>query len=203
MHPFFLLLCLSFAVRCIRCPCLVSLLPGSYSAAYMTACLACVACREGYFSCLTRILWLCRVCFFCFFCFCLCFFLATMSFAGYFHVRFLRSAFPVFFLRSSSQFDLVWFRLSCDHGWIYSGSVNVRSTTNNNNNNVLRLLGRPSKISCPCLFVSFFFLFALLRLPDNDMFISYSRRTFDFSLAIEYVCNMHEILLLHVLEHKL
>ena len=25
-----------------------------------------------------------------------------------------------------SRFDLVWFRLSCDHGWIRSGSVNVR-----------------------------------------------------------------------------
>ena len=24
------------------------------------------------------------------------------------------------------QVDLVWFRLSCDHGWIRSGSVNVR-----------------------------------------------------------------------------
>ena len=28
-----------------------------------------------------------------------------------------------------SRFDLVWFRLSCDHGWIRSGSVNVRKTT--------------------------------------------------------------------------
>ena len=27
---------------------------------------------------------------------------------------------------SDSRFDLVWFRLSCDHGWIRSGSVNVR-----------------------------------------------------------------------------
>ena len=25
-----------------------------------------------------------------------------------------------------SALDLVWFRLSCDHGWILSGSVNVR-----------------------------------------------------------------------------
>ena len=24
------------------------------------------------------------------------------------------------------RFDFVWFRLSCDHGWIRSGSVNVR-----------------------------------------------------------------------------
>ena len=32
-------------------------------------------------------------------------------------------------LTSDSRFDLVWFRLSCDHGWIPSGSVNVRKTT--------------------------------------------------------------------------
>ena len=35
---------------------------------------------------------------------------------------------------SDFRFDLVWFRLACDHGWIRSGSVNVRKTTNNNNN---------------------------------------------------------------------
>ena len=29
-------------------------------------------------------------------------------------------------LISDFRFDLVWFRLSCDHGWIRSGSVNVR-----------------------------------------------------------------------------
>ena len=29
-------------------------------------------------------------------------------------------------LISDSRFDLVWFRLSCDHGWIRSGSANVR-----------------------------------------------------------------------------
>ena len=29
-------------------------------------------------------------------------------------------------LISEFRFDLVWFRLSCDHGWIRSGSVNVR-----------------------------------------------------------------------------
>ena len=29
-------------------------------------------------------------------------------------------------LISDSRFDLVWFRLSCDHGWIRSGSFNVR-----------------------------------------------------------------------------
>ena len=29
-------------------------------------------------------------------------------------------------LISDSRFDLVWFRLFCDHGWIRSGSVKVR-----------------------------------------------------------------------------
>ena len=51
--------------------------------------------------------------------------IATMSFAGYFLVRSLLSAFPAY-LRTFSRFDLVWFRLSYDHGWIRSGSVNVR-----------------------------------------------------------------------------
>ena len=63
----------------------------------------------------------------CFYCLCVFvyvfYFIATMSFAGYF--------LPVLFcllsmLISDSRFDLVWFRLSCDHGWIRSGSVNVR-----------------------------------------------------------------------------
>ena len=35
-------------------------------------------------------------------------------------------------LISDSRCDLVWFRLSCDHGWICSGSVNVRKTNKNN-----------------------------------------------------------------------
>ena len=46
-----------------------------------------------------------------------------MSFAGYFlSVLFCLLSMLV----SDSRFDLVWFRLSCDHGWIRSGSVNVR-----------------------------------------------------------------------------
>ena len=46
-----------------------------------------------------------------------------MSFAGYFlSVLFCL----VSMLISDSRFDLVWFRLSCDHGWIRSGSINVR-----------------------------------------------------------------------------
>ena len=46
-----------------------------------------------------------------------------MSFAGYFlSVLFCLLS----MLISDSRFDLVWFCLSCDHGWIRSGSVNVR-----------------------------------------------------------------------------
>ena len=46
-------------------------------------------------------------------------------FAGHvFRVRsLLLSAVPVF-LRTYSRFDLVRFRLSCDHGWVRSGLAN-------------------------------------------------------------------------------
>ena len=54
--------------------------------------------------------------FFLFFLSFMCSFLAAMSFAGYFLARCLLSAFPDF-LRTCSRVDLVWFRLSCDHGW--------------------------------------------------------------------------------------
>ena len=50
---------------------------------------------------------------------------ATMFFAGYFIFRSLLSAFPAY-LRTSFRLDFVWFRLSCVHGWVRSGSVNVR-----------------------------------------------------------------------------
>ena len=53
-------------------------------------------------------------------------FLATMSFAGYFLARFILPDFPPFFLRPSSRLNLISFRLSCDHDWIRSGSVDVR-----------------------------------------------------------------------------
>ena len=46
----------------------------------------------------------------------MCPFLATMSFAGNFLVRFLLFAFPAFFLGKCTRFDFVWFRLFCDHG---------------------------------------------------------------------------------------
>ena len=50
-------------------------------------------------------------------------------------------------LISDSRLDLVWFRLSCDHGWIRSGSVNVRKTTNNND--------RLQRCCCCLLFLTF------------------------------------------------
>ena len=43
-------------------------------------------------------------------------FIATMSVAGYSVVLSLLSAFPAKQLISDFRFDLVWFRLSCDHG---------------------------------------------------------------------------------------
>ena len=52
----------------------------------------------------------------------LCWLLLARPFLYAFHAH-LR--FPV---------DLVWFRLSCDHGWIRSGSVNVRKQQQQNNN---------------------------------------------------------------------
>ena len=47
-----------------------------------------------------------------------------MPFAGYFlSVLFCLLS---MLISDDSRFDLVWFRLSCDHGWIRSESVNVR-----------------------------------------------------------------------------
>ena len=72
----------------------------------------------------------------CFYCLCVSvsvlYFIATMSFAGYFlSVLFCLLS----MLISDSRFDLVWFRLSCDHGWIRSGSVNVRKQQQQPNQN--------------------------------------------------------------------
>ena len=58
-------------------------------------------------------------------CFCLCFSILSRR------CPLLATSLSVLFcllsmLISDSRFDLVWFRLSCDHGWIRSGSVNVR-----------------------------------------------------------------------------
>ena len=62
-----------------------------------------------------------------------------MSFAGYFlSVLFCMLS----MLISDSRFDLVWFRLSCDHGWIRSGSVNVRKQQQQ------QLESKPKKNTC-------------------------------------------------------
>ena len=58
-------------------------------------------------------------------CFCLCFSILSRR------CLLLATSLSVLFcllsmLISDSRFDLVWFPLSCDHGWIRSGSVNVR-----------------------------------------------------------------------------
>ena len=67
----------------------------------------------------------------CFYCLRFLFFLsiATMSFASYFLVRSLLSAFPAY-LRTFFRFDLVWFRLSCDHGCIRSRTQRRKHSTN-------------------------------------------------------------------------
>ena len=57
----------------------------------------------------------------------------------------LATSCPSFFcllsmLISDSRFDLVWFRLSCDHGWIRSGSVNVRKQQQQQQQHTLSLL---------------------------------------------------------------
>ena len=63
----------------------------------------------------------------CFYCLCVLFMFSILSR----RCPLLATSCPSFFcllsmLISDSRFDLVWFRLSCDHGWIRSGSVNVR-----------------------------------------------------------------------------
>ena len=101
---------LYFAVCCTRCPyhCLHAWVVSHRLQGY----LPCVFYAVG------SSLFLLSVCF----CLCslfyrddvLCWLLLARPFLYAFHAH-LR--FPV---------DLVWFRLSCDHGWIRSGSVNVR-----------------------------------------------------------------------------
>ena len=63
----------------------------------------------------------------CFYCLCVLFMFSILSRRS----PLLATSLSVLFcllsmLISDSRFDLVWFRLSCDHGWIRSGSVNVR-----------------------------------------------------------------------------
>ena len=63
----------------------------------------------------------------------LCWLLLARPFLYAFHAH-LR--FPV---------DLVWFRLSCDHGWIRSGSVNVRKQQQQHNTNLPRFSKDPQE----------------------------------------------------------
>ena len=90
-------------------------MPGLYSTAYRATV------PEFLCGCLWFISTVCVILFAFFF----FLFIATMSFAGYFLVRSLMSAFPAY-LQTYFRFGLVWFRLSCDHCRIRSGSVNVR-----------------------------------------------------------------------------
>ena len=94
----------------------------------LSSCLGCIPPLIGLpslcFYAVASSLFLCFCCLYVYVC--VFYFIATMSFAGYFLVRSLLSAFPAY-LRF--PVELVWFRLSCDHGWIRSGSVNVKKTT--------------------------------------------------------------------------
>ena len=101
----------------------------------LSSCLGCIPPLIGLPS--LRFMRLALVCFYC-----LCvfvyvlYFIATMSFAGYFlSVLFCLLS----MLISDSRFDLVWFRLSCDHGWIRSGSVNVRKQQQQHNDSFAAL----------------------------------------------------------------
>ena len=57
---------------------------------------------------------------------------------------------PLSLLTSDSRFDLGWFRLSCDHGWIRSGSVYVRKTTTNNNRHLAYRVLQPVEYPMLC-----------------------------------------------------
>ena len=109
---------------------------------------------QGYLPCVFMRLAL--VCFYCLSVFVYVFyFIATMSFVGYFlSVLFC----PFSMLISDSRFDLVWFRLSCDHGWIRSGSVNVRKqqqlhadwAKTGYQDNILLVVSSTGKVCFPC-----------------------------------------------------
>ena len=126
--PLSLLLCFPFDVCRIGCPC--PCLPVCVVFRRLYDCLLLCSLRRtifflpcAYYVTALSLFWFCL-------CFCLllfsmclsllCPFLATMYFATYFLARFLLSVSPPFFLRPCLRFGLVWFRLSCDHGWIRS-----------------------------------------------------------------------------------
>ena len=102
---------LCFISLCVA-PVALAFMPGLYPTAY----------RATFPAFFMR---LALVCFYCLVCFLFMFSILSRR------CPLLATSCPSFFcllsmLISDSRFDLVWFRLSCDHGWICSGSVNVR-----------------------------------------------------------------------------
>ena len=87
----------------------------------------------------------------------LCWLLLARPFLYAFHAH-LR--FPV---------DLVWFRLSCDHGWIRSGSVNVRKQQQQQQQYLLcaRFKRLPLGLSVFFFFFSFFIFFVAVGNGTN------------------------------------
>ena len=108
----------------------------------------------------------------------LCWLLLARPFLYAFHAH-LR--FPV---------DLVWFRLSCDHGWIRSGSVNVRKQQQHNNKRV-RL---PNLLVVSCIRGMYYFLYWFVnQVPVYFLFGDmYIRARFTVMLLYNmhiYMCN--------------
>ena len=107
----------------------------------------------------------------------LCWLLLARPFLYAFHAH-LR--FPV---------DLVWFRLSCDHGWIRSGSVNVRKQQQQQQW-LFVLCGRPSSLSlslfpseCPPPFAQFQVSTQVLALILSTCWAQHFRHALTSSLS--------------------
>ena len=106
----------AFAVCCIRCPC---------------PCLTCLGCILPFIGLQSlRFYAVASSLFLLFVGFCLCFLFFCSSRRRLLLATFLSvilSTFPAY-LQTYFRFGLVWFRLSCDHGRIRSGSINMRYT---------------------------------------------------------------------------
>ena len=103
----------------------------------------------------------------CFYCLCVLFMFSILSR----QCPLLATSLSVLFcllsmLISDSRFDLVWFRLSCDHGWIRSGSVNVRKQRQQQH--CVRLQKKCFSSFC----TDFFFLRTCLRHRDQSALAS-------------------------------
>ena len=98
-------------------------------------------------------------------CFCLC----SLFYRGYVLAGYFLSVLLCLLsmLISDSRFDLVWFRLSCDHGWIRSGSVNVRKQQQQQPNASTR--SHDDLRSLPCLFKNRGRLFAEITRHNNKI----------------------------------